>query len=218
MTWFKVDDKLHDHRKLRRLARTEIGRAAVGVWTLAGSWCADNLTDGFVPATVLDRWGTTAHADQLVDAGLWLPEYRDGEDGWLFHDWLEFQPTRAKVEASRRAGAQRVAAWRDKHRTPEPTFATPPGDGWTPEDLARIQQVTGGSNTHARKCADLVLARAPGQVRNRVAYVLRAIEANPTAFRYRRGNPTKTDECPQHAGEWADACRGCAIDAKVGDQ
>ena len=42
--WFKVDDKLHDHRKARKA-----GKAAMGVWVLAGSWSMDNETDGFVP-------------------------------------------------------------------------------------------------------------------------------------------------------------------------
>ena len=53
MPWFKVDDKLHDHRKSRKA-----GRSAMGVWVLAGSWSMDNETDGFVPADVLARWGT----------------------------------------------------------------------------------------------------------------------------------------------------------------
>ena len=57
MAWFKVDDKLHDHRKARRA-----GKAAIGVWVLAGSWAMDNLTDGFVPEVVLLRWGTRTDA------------------------------------------------------------------------------------------------------------------------------------------------------------
>lgn len=91
MAWFKVDDKLHDHRKARAA-----GTAAMGVWLLAGSWSADNLTDGFIPATILPRWGRPRDAKRLVDAGLWHADQQDGEGGWRFHEWAERQPTRAQ--------------------------------------------------------------------------------------------------------------------------
>jgi hypothetical protein len=105
MTWFKVDDKLHDHRKARAA-----GKSAMGVWVLAGSWAADHLTDGFVPASILARWGTRADAAKLVTVGLWRPDEQEGEKGWRFHDWAELQPTRAQKTAEReaRAAAGRV--------------------------------------------------------------------------------------------------------------
>lgn len=64
----------------------------MGVWVLAASWCIGNLSDGFIPASVLPRWGTKADAKRLVDVGLWEPAEQDGERGWRFHDWLEYQP------------------------------------------------------------------------------------------------------------------------------
>ena len=96
MTWFKVDDKLHDHRKTRAA-----GKAAMGVWVCAGSWAADNLTDGFVPATILPRWGNGRDAARLCEVGLWVPDEQDGEQGWRFHEWAERQPTRAQKMAER---------------------------------------------------------------------------------------------------------------------
>lgn len=87
MPWFKVDDQLHDHRKSRHA-----GRSAMGVWVLAGSWSMDNLTDGFIPAGVLPRWGTKADASRLVSADLWYADEHQGEQGWRFHDWHVFQP------------------------------------------------------------------------------------------------------------------------------
>jgi hypothetical protein len=109
MTWFKVDDKLHDHRKARAA-----GATAMGVWCLAGSWAADNLTDGFVPATILPRWGRPRDATRLVEVGLWHADTQDGEKGWRFHEWHERQPSRAqkleeratKAEAGRIGGLQ----------------------------------------------------------------------------------------------------------------
>lgn len=101
MVWFKVDDKLHDHRKARAA-----GPAAMGVWVLAGSWSADNLTDGFIPATVLTRWGRPRDATRLVEVGLWHATEQDGEKGWRFHEWTEMQPTRAQKMAEREAKAE----------------------------------------------------------------------------------------------------------------
>ena len=104
MPWFKVDDQLHDHRKARTARK-----AAIGVWTLAGSWSMANKTDGFVPASVLSRWGTKGDAGRLIEAGLWYPDQQDGEQGWRFHDWLNYQPDartmRLVEEAESKAGS-----------------------------------------------------------------------------------------------------------------
>lgn len=101
MAWFKVDDKLHDHRKSRAA-----GTAAMGVWLLAGSWAADNLTDGFIPTTILPRWGRPRDASRLVSVGLWHADEQDGERGWRFHEWAERQPTRAQKLAERATKAE----------------------------------------------------------------------------------------------------------------
>lgn len=115
MVWFKVDDKLHDHRKPRRagVGSNVNGLAAMGLWGLAGSYSADNLTDGFVPEHTLTRWAPSLPVGRklarlLVDAGLWHPAVVDGEAGWVFHEWEDRQPTRAQVEAERAAAAERM--------------------------------------------------------------------------------------------------------------
>jgi hypothetical protein len=97
----KVDDKLHDHRKARAA-----GATAMGVWVLAGSWSADNLTDGFIPATILPRWGRPRDANRLTEVGLWHVDEQDGEKGWRFHEWAERQPLRAQKLAERAARAE----------------------------------------------------------------------------------------------------------------
>lgn len=105
MTWFYVDDHLHEHPKARRA-----GLEAMGMWALAGSYCADHLTDGFVPGHVPVRWSERRWrklAQQLVAAGLWTPAERDGEPGWQFHDWPGWQKTRDQVLAEREAAAER---------------------------------------------------------------------------------------------------------------
>jgi hypothetical protein len=109
--WFRVDDHLHDHRKARAA-----GPHALGLWLLAGSWCADNLTDGFVPEVMLSRWDRKWQplAARLVTAGLWLSATEHGESGYRFHEWLEHQPSRERVLADRAAAADRQRKARDR--------------------------------------------------------------------------------------------------------
>lgn len=110
MTWMKVDDRLHAHRKAR-----VAGLPAMGLWVLTGSWAADTLSDGFIPAGQPFAWGgpdTPELAERLVDAGLWLPTEHLGEKGWIFHDWQDFQLMRADVMAKRVSDRERMRRWR----------------------------------------------------------------------------------------------------------
>lgn len=106
MTWFKVDDTLAFHRKT-----LIAGNAAMGLWARAGSWCAQQLTDGHISREVARQMGTKKEADALVRSGLWL----ETEDGYLFHQWNEpgRQPTRAQVEQERKRKSERQRRWRD---------------------------------------------------------------------------------------------------------
>lgn len=106
MVWFRVDDALHDHRKARKA-----GAHAMGLWALAGSWCGANPSDGFVPESVVVRWEPKVYkrlAGRLVDAELWDVAELDGEAGWQFRNWSEFQPTKAEIEAEKAAARQRM--------------------------------------------------------------------------------------------------------------
>lgn len=106
MAWFKVDDKLHSHPKRHRA-----GLRAMGLWVICGSWCGDQLTDGFVPRDMLAALGgKPAEAKALVDAELW--EAVPG--GWQYHDWPAQNPTRSEVEGYRDRERQRKAEWRAK--------------------------------------------------------------------------------------------------------
>lgn len=106
MTWFKVDDQLHDHKKARRLGKDKL--AASGLWVLCGSWSADTLSDGFVPDEIVERFDPKqVYAKRLVEVELWHRVEHDGEPGYEFHDWDEYQPTRDKVLGDRQA-------WRDR--------------------------------------------------------------------------------------------------------
>lgn len=90
MTWFKVDDGLAFHAKV-----VLAGNAAMGLWVRAGSWCAQMLTDGFIPDHMISALGTKAQAKALIETGLWVRE----ESGYRFHEWLEYNPTAEEVRA-----------------------------------------------------------------------------------------------------------------------
>lgn len=102
MPWFKVDDKLAFHAKT-----VAAGNAAMGLWVRAGSWSADQLTDGFVPDHMIGSLGTHGQAKRLVAVRLW----EDADGGYRFHEWNEEgrQPTRADVEERREQDRVRKA-------------------------------------------------------------------------------------------------------------
>lgn len=98
MTWFKVDDGFHGHKKVARA-----GIPAMGLWIVAATWCADNLTDGFLPDYIAARLDPDyeEHADRLVMVKLWEAAEQDGDKGWLFHDWDVYQPSAEEEKAKR---------------------------------------------------------------------------------------------------------------------
>jgi len=107
MTWFKIDDAFHSHPKT-----TATSLAALGLWTVAGTWSGDHLTDGFVPdhmIPLLSR-GASQLAEELSAKGLW----RRVRGGYRFHDWESYQPSRERVTKDRKAAAERQAAYRDR--------------------------------------------------------------------------------------------------------
>lgn len=104
MPWVRLDDNLDSHRKVRRA-----GNEAFGVWTRSLCYSAGALTDGHVdPEWLQERVGSKAvsrMAELLVVSGLWEPN----SDGWVIHDYLDHNPTRASVLAKRKTDAQRKA-------------------------------------------------------------------------------------------------------------
>lgn len=86
MTWFYVDDNLADHRKVRRLGKDKL--AAMGLWTLCGTWSARTGSDGFIPHDVVQSSDPREKmAARLIEVGLWKQAELDGERGYRFHDW-----------------------------------------------------------------------------------------------------------------------------------
>ena len=114
MTWLKTDDKFPEHRKVRRLAD-----GAYRLHHTAMCACAKDETDGKVTeADIADmEHGSRLrkHVDVLVAAGLW--EVVKG--GWLIHDYLDYNPSHAALNAKRAADRERQEKYR-KGRLQDP--------------------------------------------------------------------------------------------------
>jgi hypothetical protein len=122
MTWFPIDDAFSDHPKVKRIPRRQ-RISAVGLWTLAGTWCSKHLTDGHFPGYMVDDLGATAKdAAALVVVRLWHGQDHDcpscpqptEPDGWVFHQWTDWQDSRDKVLAKREAARERMRKNRNK--------------------------------------------------------------------------------------------------------
>lgn len=112
MPWFKVDDTLHSHPKPRRA-----GLAAMGLWGMAGSYSMAYKLNGFVPAYFVTSWpGGRKLADVLVKNDQWDIGERDGEPGWFFHDWLDYQMSSDEIEADRERARDRQREYRKRLR------------------------------------------------------------------------------------------------------
>lgn len=143
MPWIRVDDHFDEHPKL-----AAVGPLGMVMWMAGLAYCNRNLTDGFIPWAVaeslvpwdfLDRSGPSRVyvgsvqygvsdegavscsyvARLLVDAGLWA----ETRGGYLVHDYGDYQPTKAQVQADRdakvaagRAGGIATAAAHAQHR------------------------------------------------------------------------------------------------------
>lgn len=143
MAYVRFDDGWADNPKL-----VQAGPLAAHLWALSISYANRHLTDGHVPAGILDRlvgWSgisqdgepvTNARlAEQLIAVGLW----HRTETGYEIHDYLDHQPTRREVEKRRRdVSAARSRAGRkggqaNGKQTGKQTGSKPQATGKHPE-------------------------------------------------------------------------------------
>lgn len=103
MTWLKIDDRMADNPKFLALGDDyELGLAVY----LAGlCYCGAHLTDGNIPKVRAHTLTPNAQriAPKLVEAGLW----HKNSNGYTVNDYLEYNPSREKVESERQAWRER---------------------------------------------------------------------------------------------------------------
>ena len=125
MPWVRFDDQFSIHRKVAGLSD-----AAFRLHVSAIFWSARNLTDGFLPREDLDdvcaRVRTPERfAAECVHREAWHPPGEPCDspkcpapvegDGWVIHDYFEYQPSKEQVMRDRESAAKRQAKWRAAH-------------------------------------------------------------------------------------------------------
>lgn len=123
MTWAKLDDRFHQHWKIRQAWRAD--HASIGLHVMAITYCAGAETDGFVDTGFVEEKlpntrERTKAVRALVEAGMW----RELDNGWVIHDYLDFHPSRAGLTDRRAKEAARKAAARAQ--------GVQPDDEWIP--------------------------------------------------------------------------------------
>ncbi|HET6613629.1 MAG TPA: hypothetical protein VFG83_16635 [Kofleriaceae bacterium] len=122
MSWLRVDDKFPEHKKLEPLEEDPRAWSEVmAVWLSVACHCQRAKTDGRISRARLARITPLGRralkvADQLVVLKLWR---RDG-DGYVFHDWDDYQPPAAPQKSdpggSDSGKAARQRRWRERQR------------------------------------------------------------------------------------------------------
>lgn len=166
MAWFRVDDDLWRHPKVR-----DCPKAALGAWVVLGSFAASLPDgDGHVPGRWVATLATSTQVQHLVTAGL---VHRTDDGGVRFHDWEQWTGRQAAM-----TGRERQARYRERKRndarhesrhegdvTPRPTPTPTP----TPDDDRRLEPKLGSapaesSSSNLDRMLDLA-ARAIGEER-----------------------------------------------------
>lgn len=118
MPWFNVDDGFDNHPKVRKA-----GNAAAGLFCRLGSYSAKHLTEGHVDASVVRDYGTPATVRKLVAVGMLhmighgcLKCEQPVDDGYVMHDYLDYNRSRKQIEAAREHGRKRQQKGRDRAR------------------------------------------------------------------------------------------------------
>lgn len=109
MAFVHLDDQFPDHTKVAGLTD-----AAFRLWVAGIAYCARGLTDGVIQADDVPRLvrkHKRASVAELITAGLWTPAF----DSYVVHDYLQWNPSRAKVLERKERAAKRKQAWMEKN-------------------------------------------------------------------------------------------------------
>ena len=97
MAWLKLDDQIFLNRKV-----AQCDTSAKMLYIVGLSYCANQLTDGFIPEATLPLLAGMAGLDwqiakqsasKLLDVCLWSAT----QNGWQIPDYLEYNPSREQV-------------------------------------------------------------------------------------------------------------------------
>lgn len=170
MPWVRLDDRFPSHRKVALLSDR-----AFRLYVSALCWSSENLTEGRIlekelPLIARVR-GPKAVVAELEAAGLWDRT----EVGWAIHDYLEYNPDRARVKSDREANAARQKAFRDRKkaereakRNGDRNGVTPPPEN-APNDTADARRRHDGDTNAQRTGAENQSSPQVNEIRNGVS-------------------------------------------------
>lgn len=238
MVWVRKDDQMPIHRKVAPLSD-----AAYRLLDEAICWCSRNQTDGRIGVSDLpeiSRRGRPKNAAELVDRGLWHLAggwcssdvcAESGPDGWVIHDYLDYNPSKDKVIKEKSAKAERQRRWIEAKRQsrkpsvdaaedassdgpeddapPRPVPPRPEGSGaGTPRATAARREAGAGGGRKNKPLAGqrpnydaIAQSAVQGQRRDTLAAEVRGAIRKPTPPASRR--PNAFDELRAVTGEIA---------------
>jgi len=165
MPWAHLDDHFYSHPKVVATPLPAVGLFAIGL-----SYCGDQLTDGFIPrSVVVGIRGWTSAARMLIERNFW----NEVPGGYQVHDYLDWNDSREQVLAKRKGAADRAASSRERRRAAHVTEHVP-------------RDVTRTSGIHATPLHSGVTEVTPGDPPNPLP------AAAPDETPSRRGS----QECP----------------------
>jgi hypothetical protein len=108
VTWAKLDDSFHSHPKVR--AAWYRCPASIGLHVMGITYAADHESDGVVPGWFVagafhKSKDLSAAVGTLIELGMW--EQQADADDFLIHDFLDYHPSKSKLEKKRAAEAER---------------------------------------------------------------------------------------------------------------
>ncbi|MYR30574.1 MULTISPECIES: hypothetical protein [unclassified Streptomyces] len=118
MAWFALDDGFDTHPKVRKA-----GNAAVGLFVRLGVHATKHLTEGHLDGDIVRAYGTAPTIRKLIAVGMLhepghgcsrCPQPADGD--YLIHDYLDYNKSRAQIEAAREAARKRQQRGRESAR------------------------------------------------------------------------------------------------------
>jgi hypothetical protein len=119
MAWFALDDGFDTHPKVRKA-----GNAAVGLFVRLGVHATRHLTEGHLDGDIVRQYGTEPNVRKLIAVGMLhasghaCPRCEQPADGdYVIHDYLDYNKSRAQIEAAREAARKRQQKGRDTARS-----------------------------------------------------------------------------------------------------
>lgn len=143
----RLDDQFADHPKIERLSDRAFRLHIAGL-----CYCGRFLSDGFIPedrVRRLVRKVTKSMVDELVAGRLWTAV----EGGFEVLGFLEYNPSKAKVEKDRAEAAERKRRWAERNAVRNTVPRRVPNTAPTRPDPKGRGSV--GSSTRARPVSPL---------------------------------------------------------------